>query len=215
MRYRFAQRHMPPSGAMIVLPSLVSEYSTVMAFDFVTRLPIKPADSRLRRVLVSMRCDTLPSRRRNCPWRWGLSLSENKILGVHLPMKIDEAGFGPGIVCMATLPAAKTFSRAALIWLSHLCSAVATVPSLPILAPHAQLGTRLYLCEAWAPQHYSSRAVLVVPFPPETGLITPLRCAIEPLIHSPDAVDAARIRGIGVVDKAVFERERADTRHLA
>jgi hypothetical protein len=29
---------------MIVLPSLVSEYSTVMAFDSVTRLAIKTAD---------------------------------------------------------------------------------------------------------------------------------------------------------------------------
>jgi len=52
---------MPVSGAMIVLPSLVKEYSTVMAFDCVTRREIKPADSRLRRVLVSMRCDTFPS----------------------------------------------------------------------------------------------------------------------------------------------------------
>jgi hypothetical protein len=69
LRYRFAQRHMPPSGVMIVFPSLVNEYSTAMALHCVTRLAIKPADSRLRRVLVSMRCDTLPSWRRNCPWR--------------------------------------------------------------------------------------------------------------------------------------------------
>jgi hypothetical protein len=45
---------------MIVLPSWVKEYSTAMAFDFVTRLPINPADSRLRRVLVNMRCEALP-----------------------------------------------------------------------------------------------------------------------------------------------------------
>src|SRR5207244_13514810 len=69
VRYRFAQRHMPLSGAMIVVPSLVNEYSTVMALDCVMCLAIKPADSRLRRVLVSMRCDTLPIWRRNCPWR--------------------------------------------------------------------------------------------------------------------------------------------------
>jgi hypothetical protein len=31
-----------------------------MAFDFVTRFAINPADSRLRRVLASMRCETLP-----------------------------------------------------------------------------------------------------------------------------------------------------------
>jgi hypothetical protein len=45
LRYRFAQRHMAPSGAMIVLPSLANEYSTEMAFDCVTCLAIKPADS--------------------------------------------------------------------------------------------------------------------------------------------------------------------------
>jgi hypothetical protein len=42
---------MPPSGAMIVRPSWVKEYSTAMAFDFVTRLAINPVDSRLPRVL--------------------------------------------------------------------------------------------------------------------------------------------------------------------
>jgi hypothetical protein len=36
---------------MIVRPSWVKEYSTAMAFDFVTRLAINPVDSRLRRVL--------------------------------------------------------------------------------------------------------------------------------------------------------------------
>ena len=69
LRYRFAQRHMPASGAMIVLPSSVNEYSTATAFDCVTCLAIKPADSRLRRVLVSIRCEMVPSWRRNCPCR--------------------------------------------------------------------------------------------------------------------------------------------------
>ena len=45
---------------MSVLPSCVREYSSAMAFDFVTRFEINPADSRLRRVLMSMRCETLP-----------------------------------------------------------------------------------------------------------------------------------------------------------
>jgi hypothetical protein len=45
---------------MIVLPSLVKEYSTAMAFDLVTCLATNPVDSRLRRLLVSMRCETLP-----------------------------------------------------------------------------------------------------------------------------------------------------------
>jgi len=67
VRYRFAQWHIPLSGAMSVLPSRVKEYSTAMAFDVVTRLAINPVDSRLRRVLVSIRWETLPTWRRNLP----------------------------------------------------------------------------------------------------------------------------------------------------
>jgi hypothetical protein len=37
----------------MVFPRSVKEYSTAMAFDLVTRLAIKPADSRLRSVLVA------------------------------------------------------------------------------------------------------------------------------------------------------------------
>jgi hypothetical protein len=70
---------------MSVLPSRVKEYSTAMAFDLVTRLAI---NARLRRVLVGIRWETLPTWRRNCPCRSGFSFSENKTLGVHLPMKI-------------------------------------------------------------------------------------------------------------------------------
>jgi hypothetical protein len=82
---------------MIVLPSLLNEYSTAMGFDLATRLTIKPVDSRLRRVLVSIRCDTLPTRRRSSPCRRGRPFSENKILGVHLPIKIGAGlfDFGP------------------------------------------------------------------------------------------------------------------------
>jgi hypothetical protein len=54
---------------MIVLPSCVKEYSTAMAFDLVTRLAINPVDSRLRRVLVSIRWETLPRCLRNSPCR--------------------------------------------------------------------------------------------------------------------------------------------------
>ena len=72
-RQRLAQRHMPPSGGMNVRPSGVSEYSTASAFDRVTRRAINPVDSRLRSVRVSMRCETLPRRRRSCPCRYGLS----------------------------------------------------------------------------------------------------------------------------------------------
>jgi len=85
---------------MIVLPIWVKEYSTAMAFDLVSRLAISPVDSRLRRVLVSMRCETFPRWRRNSPCRCGLSLSENKILGVHLPIKI---GAGNSMVIPSVL----------------------------------------------------------------------------------------------------------------
>ena len=54
---------------MIVFPNWVKEYSTAMAFDPITRLEINPVDSRVRRVLVSIRCDTLPRWRRNSPCR--------------------------------------------------------------------------------------------------------------------------------------------------
>ncbi len=73
---------------MIVFPSLVNEYSKALARDRVACRAINPVDSRLRKVLVSIRCETLPSWRRNSACRRGRSLSENKMLGVHLPMKI-------------------------------------------------------------------------------------------------------------------------------
>src|SRR5262249_55865323 len=58
----------------------------------------------------------------------------------------------------------------------------------------------------------SARAVLVVPAPPWPGpFVASLRRAVEPLIHAPQAVHAARIRGIRVIDDAVVEHERADT----
>jgi hypothetical protein len=72
----------------MVLPCWVKEYSTAMALDLVTRRVISPVDSRLRRVLVSIRWEIFPRWRRNSPCRCGLSFRENKIPGVHLPIKI-------------------------------------------------------------------------------------------------------------------------------
>src|ERR1700720_106757 len=57
--------------------------------------------------------------------------------------------------------------------------------------------------------------VFVVALPPGTRLVAPLGRAIEPLIHSPQSVEAARVSGIGVVDNFVFECECADARPLA
>src|SRR5712691_12682291 len=65
------------------------------------------------------------------------------------------------------------------------------------------------------PRLGSALAVLVVVAPPDARLVAPLGCAVEPLVHAPEAVQSARIGGIGVVDDAVLERERAHARPLA
>ena len=46
--------------------------------------------------------------------------------------------------------------------------------------------------------------VLVVAAPPDADLVAPLGRAVEPLVHAPEAVQSARIRGIGVKDDAVI-----------
>src|SRR5437762_1960558 len=57
--------------------------------------------------------------------------------------------------------------------------------------------------------------VLVVATPPDAGLVAAFGRAVEPLVHAPEPVQSARIGGIGVVDDAVLERERAHARSLA
>ena len=51
--------------------------------------------------------------------------------------------------------------------------------------------------------------VLVVAAPPDAGLVAPLRRAVEPLVHAPEAIQSARVGKIGVVNDPVLERERA------
>src|SRR6058998_264946 len=65
------------------------------------------------------------------------------------------------------------------------------------------------------PRLRSALVVLVVAAPPGARLVAPLGRAVEPLVHAPEAVQSARIGGIGVVDDAVLERERAHARPLA
>jgi hypothetical protein len=48
--------------------------------------------------------------------------------------------------------------------------------------------------------------VLLVAAPPDARLVAPVRRAVEPLVHAPEAVQSARISGIGVVDNAVLEQ---------
>src|SRR5215471_8370684 len=95
------------SGAIKVFPIGVKEYSTAMEFALVTRLAINPADSRLRSVLVRMRCETPSSCRRSSPWRKGFFCRQDKISAVHLPMKIVETTFelGPDLSSIFFHPA--------------------------------------------------------------------------------------------------------------
>src|SRR5207248_4812419 len=46
---------------------------------------------------------------------------------------------------------------------------------------------------------------------PEAGLVAAEGRAVEPLVHAPQAVQAARVGRVGVVDDAVLQRERAHT----
>src|SRR5437762_11448486 len=57
--------------------------------------------------------------------------------------------------------------------------------------------------------------VLVVAAQPDACLVAPLWSTIEPLVHAPEGVHAARIGGIGVVNNAVLMCERAHTGPLA
>src|SRR2546430_15500055 len=61
----------------------------------------------------------------------------------------------------------------------------------------------------------SALVVLVVLAPPVARLVAPLRRAVEPLVRAPEAVQPARIGGIGVVDDTVLEHERAHAWPLA
>src|SRR5436305_6953620 len=66
-----------------------------------------------------------------------------------------------------------------------------------------------------APRLRSALFVLVVAAPPDARLVAPLGCAVEPLVHAPEAVQPARIGGIGVGDDAVLDYERAHAWPLA
>src|SRR5215472_12453945 len=61
----------------------------------------------------------------------------------------------------------------------------------------------------------SALVVLVVTAPPDAGLVAPLGRPIEPVVDPKERVDAACICGIGVVDGAVIERERAHAGSVA
>src|SRR5437868_15367652 len=57
--------------------------------------------------------------------------------------------------------------------------------------------------------------ILVVAAPPDAVFVASLGGAVEPLIHTPKPIQSACVSRIGVVNDAVFERERAHARPLA
>jgi hypothetical protein len=63
----------------------------------------------------------------------------------------------------------------------------------------------------------SALVVLVVAAPPNAArlFVAPFGGAVEPLVHAPEAVQSARIGGIGVVDDALLEYKRAHARPVA
>src|SRR5215813_3973943 len=61
----------------------------------------------------------------------------------------------------------------------------------------------------------SALLVLVVATPPCARFVAPFWRAVEPLVHAPKAVQSAPKGGVGVVDNAVLDRERAHAGPLA
>src|SRR4051812_37240973 len=69
---------------------------------------------------------------------------------------------------------------------------------------------------ASTPENARSALLVFVMAPePEAGFIAAQRRAIEPLVHAPQSVEPARVRGVGVIDGAVLAHERAHARPLA
>src|SRR2546428_1494048 len=57
--------------------------------------------------------------------------------------------------------------------------------------------------------------VLIVAAPPQAGFVATEWRAIEPLVHTPEVINPALVRRVGVVHHAVLERKRAHTRPFA
>ena len=92
---------------------------------------------------------------------------------------------------------------------THSLGYISCVPSFGII-----LVAEATTCHT-IPRLRSALVVLVMAAKPDARLVTSLGSAVEPLVHSPEHVESTCIGGIGVVDDAVFERERAHARSLA
>src|ERR1022692_2006056 len=101
----------------------------------------------------------LPRWRRNSPCRQGLPFSENKIFGVHLPIKIEGGIFDSCTVFIVSCLRRTFLSEITFrIFLSHLSFAARQRPSLPERARQAQLGT--YVCLGWQRLRYIHSLIL-------------------------------------------------------
>src|SRR2546422_8250688 len=120
---------------------------------------------------------------------------------------------GIGISPIADMDAHQTIVTAALAAKSS-----AETPKTASWEARSEATRREISSPAVAPRQRRFRSalvVLVVAAPPGARLVAPLGGAVEPLVHAPEAVQSARIGGIGVVDDAVLEHEGAHARPLA
>src|SRR6266704_68557 len=120
---------------------------------------------------------------------------------------------GIGISPIADMDAHQTIVTAALAAKSS-----AETPKNACWGARSEAMRREISSPAVAPRQRRFRSalvVLVVAAPPGARLVAPLGGAVEPLVHAPEAVQSTRIGGVGVVDDAVLERERAHARPLA
>src|SRR5207245_11708169 len=93
------------------------------------------------------------------------------------------------------------------------------IPPIADMDAHQTIVTAALAAKSSAetPRNTTSSAflVLVVGAPPDARLLAPLGSAVEPLVHAPEAVQSARVGGIGVVDDTVLEHECTHARSLA
>src|SRR6266550_6527817 len=78
-------------------------------------------------------------------------------------------------------------------------------PTTTVVLPDKSLMLVLFFCVSMG----SLALVLVVAAPPQAGLVATEWRAVEPLVHTPEAVYPALVGRVGVVDDAILERERA------
>ncbi len=95
MRYFFAQRHIARSGAMIVFPKWVKEYSTATAFDLVTRFATNPADFEIAQSSGPHPLGHPSEKPPQLSMSIGLLFKRTQNLGVHRPRALENIAEWP------------------------------------------------------------------------------------------------------------------------